>query len=61
MAKQSLLKNSSDTLRPTADRVRGFIPFREGISLKESVIARLELELSDYDVTVQYPTGTPVK
>ena len=45
-------KNSSGTIQPIAGRIRGFILFPKGISLKVNVIARLEYELVYYDSTV---------
>ena len=43
--------------------IRGFHPFTEGINPKMNPMARLEFELSYYDVTVQHvnhcTTGTP--
>ena len=41
-----MLKNSSDTVKPIAGRIRKFIPFLEEISLKVSETERLEFELA---------------
>ena len=43
------------TIQTIAERIRGFMPFpRVFISLKVNIIARLEFELTHYDVAVQH-------
>ena len=54
MPKASLQKNSSGSFRPIAKRIRGFIPFSKGISLKVNVKVQVEFKLAYYDVTVQH-------
>ena len=54
MPKPSLLKNSSEAIKPTARKIREFIPFPKGICSKLNIIARLDFELAYLEARVQH-------
>ena len=47
MPKPSLYKNNSGTIQPMAGRIRGFVPFPKGISLKMNIIVQQEFEFAN--------------
>ena len=54
MPKPSFKKNSSGTIKPLAERIRGLHTFPMGICPKRKLIERLEYELADYDSAVHH-------